>query len=77
MGDVSEALSSTVAYVGNIALIFDNFFSIFKFTICDFVFAYTYFCICILCYIFTPNFPLVSSCSFQWSVGLHSLHSAI
>ena len=41
MGDVSEALSSTVAYIGNIAFIFDIFFSVSKFTICDFVFAYT------------------------------------
>lgn len=77
MGVVSEALSSTVAYIGTIALIFDIFFSISKFTICAFVFAYTYFCICILCYIFTPNFPLVSSRSFQRSVRSHRLHSAL
>lgn len=75
MGDVSEALSSTVAYIGNIALIFDIFFSSSKFTICDFIFAYTYFCICILCYIFTPNFLLVSSCTFQRSVRLHRLYT--
>lgn len=43
VGDVSETLSSTVAYIGNTALFFYVFFSISKFSICHLVFAYTYF----------------------------------
>lgn len=43
VGDVSETLSSTVAYIGNTALFFHIFFYISKFSICHLVFAYTYF----------------------------------
>lgn len=77
MGDVSEALSSTVASSGNTAFIFDILFSLSEFPICAFVFAYTHSCICILCYIFTPPFPWVSSRSFRWSVRLQRSRSAV